>query len=234
MSFKIQLSDPHFPDLANLNFSDFLLPNLPLTNPVFNLSSDGLLIVTYDYTHDIEGANLTLSLNLSAFNSNLYWAVPPSTINSSGLTSTNNAPLTFYDQSTYEQQQIFAQIFKWAQIISYVVLTAGMLCDKVIGIELFGVWQTIFFSMGNIDKVQPLLYPILSLKTVNGINTFMSFQNTGLPERIRALELFGEFIGNCSYTVWLTPILLVLGQLSTLPEDLLRTTENLSKRLVRR
>ena len=66
MSFKIQLSDPYFPGLPNLNFSQLLVPNLPLINPVFTLSSDGLLEVTYDYTQNIEGANLTLSLDHSA------------------------------------------------------------------------------------------------------------------------------------------------------------------------
>ncbi len=91
------------------------------------------------------------------------------------------------------------------------MLITGFLCDKVIGVELFGVWQTLFFSLGNIDKVQPLLYPVLDLKTVNGINTFMSFDNAELPERVRALNLSREFVGNCSYTVWLAPIVLVLG-----------------------
>ena len=197
--------------MSNLNFSQLLVPNLPLINPVFTLSSDGLLEVTYDYTQNIEGANLTLSLNPSALNSSLYWAVPPSSINSTRITSPNNAPLTYYDQATYDKSQIFTQVFEWAEILSYVVLAAGLLCDKVIGVELFGVWQTVFFSLGNIDKVQPLLYPILDLKTVNGINTFMSFGNADLPERVRALNLSREFVGNCSYTVWLAPIVLVLG-----------------------
>ena len=69
--------------------------------------------MTYDYTQDIEGLNLTLTMSPSELNNNSFWAVPPSAIQCNELTSPNNAPLTFYNQTTYERQQIFTQIFKW-------------------------------------------------------------------------------------------------------------------------
>ena len=126
-------------------------------------------------------------LELSTINNSLYWDVLPSNINSTAITSQNNAPLTYYSDTIYQRQQVFAQVYKWAEVASYIVLLTGIFCDKVIGVELLGLWQTLFFTLATIDKVQPLLWPMLSLKTVNGINTFMESNNTELPERVRAI-----------------------------------------------
>lgn len=124
---------------------------------------------------------MKLEVNPAIVNSTLYWAVPPSNISLNDLSSPNNMPITFYDESTYYRQQQLAEVLKWAELVSYVLLLGGIFCDKVIGVELFGAWQTAFFSIANIDKLQPLLYPLAKLKTVNGINTFLSFGSAGLP-----------------------------------------------------
>jgi heme exporter protein D len=60
------------------------------------------------------------------------------------------------------------------------------------------------FIISNIDNLQSLLYPITTLKSVNGINSFLEFNTTKLPERIRVIHYSAEFLGNYSYIVWLT------------------------------
>ncbi len=55
-------------------------------------------------------------------------------------------------------------------IISYILLFVGLVCDKVIGVELFGVWQISFLALATVDLVQPLLSPLLDLKILNGYN----------------------------------------------------------------
>lgn len=62
--------------------------------------------------------------------------------------------------------------------IAYGVTAIGMACDKVIGVELFGVWQVAHLSLSNIDRVQPLLEPLMSLGLVNGINSQLDFNTT--------------------------------------------------------
>ena len=98
-----------------------------------------------------------------------------------------------------------------AEIVSYGVLLIGLICDKVIGIELFGVWQTVLFSLSTISKVPPVIVPLLDLRTVNGINSFMTGTTDQLPESIGSIAYFSEFLANCSYTVWLIGLDIIVG-----------------------
>lgn len=77
------------------------------------------------------------------------------------MTTNNNQPLTYYDPKTYNEVPKFRAALMAGQALSYAILAGGMFCDKIIGVELFGVWQVAFFSISNIDNVQPLLSPLL-------------------------------------------------------------------------
>jgi hypothetical protein len=105
-----------------------------------------------------------------------------------------------------------------------------MVCDKVIGTELLGLWQVIFFSTSKINKLQPLLFPITNFKFVNGINSFSKFNTTVLPETVRAIHYSAEFIGNCNYTVWLVSADVLIGLIVYLLAEIwLKYDNNLEK-----
>lgn len=149
-------------------------------------------------------------MNPAVYNGSRYWAVPTSLILRFNLTSPNNLPLTYYDNYTYGLQELFKQIYWYSEVVSYGVLLMGIVCDKVIGVELFLAWQTAYFAIASIDKIHPLLRPLAEMKTLNGINNFMQTPNDDLPERIQAISYSGEFLSNCSYTGWLPAADLIL------------------------
>lgn len=86
------------------------------------------------------------------------------------MTTGNNQPITYYAPETYTEVPKVRTALVAGEAISYAVLFGGMFCDKIIGIELFGVWQLAFFTISNIDYVQPLLSPLLEFKSLNGYN----------------------------------------------------------------
>jgi hypothetical protein len=109
-----------------------------------------------------------------------------------------------------------------------------MVCDKVIGMELLGLWQIVFFSMSNINMLQPLLFPITNLKFANGINSFSKFNTTVLPNRIQAIHYSAEFLGNCSYTVWLAVADVLIGLIVYLLGKVWLKYNNMLEKLGRR
>lgn len=80
-------------------------------------------------------------------------------------------PISHYDEATYEKQQFYDKTYQAGVYSSYGTMALGLVCDKVNGIELFGMWQVAFLSLSNINKVQPLLEPLMKLPIVNGINS---------------------------------------------------------------
>jgi hypothetical protein len=109
-----------------------------------------------------------------------------------------------------------------------------MVCDKVIGVELLGLWQIVFLSMSNINKLQPLLFPITNLKFGNGINSFSNFNTTVLPERVQAIHYSAEFIENCNYTVWLAAADVLIGLIVYLLGKIWLKYNNMLEKLGRR
>ena len=105
-----------------------------------------------------------------ASNSQEFFATPKTSVLFPLTTTNDNLPITYYDESTYSDVQTYDKAFKGGVGSAFVVGAAAILCDKVAGIELFGAWQVAFFSLSNINKVQPLLSPLMNLKIVNGIN----------------------------------------------------------------
>jgi hypothetical protein len=54
------------------------------------------------------------------------------------------------------------------EIASFVTLFLAIIPGKIIGLELFGVLQLSYFSLGSIDSVNVLLSPLMNMKEVNG------------------------------------------------------------------
>lgn len=118
-------------------------------------------------------------------------------------TTEDNLPITYYNETTYESVEKYDKAFKGGVGSAYVVGAAAVICDKVAGVELFGAWQVAFFSLSNINKVQPLLSPLMNLKIVNGINSQISYGESDVPDRIHSIGYEAEFLSNMNYMLWL-------------------------------
>lgn len=88
-------------------------------------------------------------------------------------------------------------VYKGAVYASYAVLFLGIACDKVIGVELFGVLQLAHLTTSDLNSVQPLLSPLMNMSIVNGFNLNLTSSTSLLPNRVREIGynqlLFGNF-----------------------------------------
>lgn len=189
------------PDLSTMDFSQIISSNQPLTNPRFVVNADGSIAITYDYNQTLDSNTIQLQLSPAAVSEN-YFAVPSSYIDFS-LESDDNLPLSYYNESVYEKEQEYDKAYKVGIALSYGVMAVGMFCDKVNGVELFGVWQIAFLSLSTINKVQPLLAPLMKLGIVNGFNSMVNFNTTTVPSRVSSLAYEAEFLHNVNYMLFL-------------------------------
>lgn len=175
------------------------------------LSPEGKLTVTFDYDQTYEGQPISFTITPAGGNQNLF-AIPPTNV-VFNLTEANNTPIAYYNETVYEQQKSFDKAYKGGIGASYGIMAIGMACDKVIGVELFGVWQVAYLSLSNIDRVQPLLEPMMSLGIVNGINSQLSFNTSEVPRRVSAIHYEAEFLSNVNYMLWLVLADAIVGAL---------------------
>lgn len=211
-SLTLNLSiGPMLPNLSTLNFSSILSTNLPLSNPRVIVNPDGTLSITYDYNTTIDGSSLQLTVNPASADQS-FFALPPSVIDIP-LNSDDNLPLTYYNESVYEKEQQYDKAYKAGVGIAYGVLGVGLLCDKVNGVELFGVWQVAFLSLSTINHVQPFLAPLMKLGIVNGINSMVDFNSSTVPVRVSAIDYTAEFLQNVNYMLILVLADVLIGAL---------------------
>ena len=115
----------------------------------------------------MQGLNGSMTLNMQ-WNSRFF--ATPSSIFRFTVDPTNNLPAVLFDNSTYESTKKMDLAYKVATYTAYSVLLFGMACDKVIGVELFGVLQLAHLVVSDMNAVQPLLSPLMNLSMVNGYN----------------------------------------------------------------
>ena len=81
-----------------------------------------------------------------------------------------------------------------------------MLPCKIIGLELFGVLQLAFISLGSLDNINLMQSPLKRLKATNGLNLDLGEDSTSrrllqsffTTERINAIDYRANFIRNCN------------------------------------
>jgi hypothetical protein len=86
------------------------------------------------------------------------------------MNPTNNLPAVYYNNTIYQNTKQISIAFQASAYISYAILGIGLICDKIVGVELFGVLQLAYLSMSNLKYVQPLLPPLMNMLLVNGYN----------------------------------------------------------------
>jgi hypothetical protein len=76
-------------------------------------------------------------------------------------------------------------VYQAAVYTSYGLFFLSVFCDKVIGVELFGVLQLAYLCVSDLNNVQPLLSPLMNMSIVNGFNPSIMDVHKDLPKRIR-------------------------------------------------
>lgn len=101
-------------------------------------------------------------------------------------------------------------MIKAVEYASYAALIVSALPAKIVGLELFGVLQLAFFSVGNMDNVNTLMAPMMGMKGVNGLNLDLDdkektqrekrrLQSSALtPNRVQSIGYASNFLRNCN------------------------------------
>lgn len=102
---------------------------------------------------------------------------------------------------------------------SYILLCFSIVCAKIVGIELFGVLQLAFLNLADNPTVNLYLSPLLSWKSINGLNlpTSKTLDNgikwlTGndqiVPRSVAAIGYSHSFLSNVNVM-----LLILVGEL---------------------
>lgn len=95
------------------------------------------------------------------------------------------------------QKIFYENSFKVLEIASYATLFLTMIPGKIIGLELFGVLQLAYFSLGSIDSVNVLLSPLMNMKELNGYSKpVLGSTSSSLPRRVREIKCYPSFLDN--------------------------------------
>ena len=73
------------------------------------------------------------------------------------LTSDNSVLLRYYSEDVCSKKNSVTAFVNSVKYLSYVVLIFSAVPAKIVGLELFGVLQLSFLTLGNIDHLNPLL-----------------------------------------------------------------------------
>lgn len=140
--------------------------------------------MTYDYGTNMHGVNGSFTFNPSYYGS--FFATPDTTFQVT-VDPTNNLPAIVYNSDTYQQADTMKKVYDAAVYTSYGLFALGLLCDKVIGVELFGVLQLAYLCVSDLNNVQPLLSPLMNMSIVNGYNPSVLSEHFGVPNRIKTI-----------------------------------------------
>ena len=68
----------------------------------------------------------------------------------------------------------------------------SLFINKIASLELFFLWQVSFFSLGVVDKVNPVFSGIFWIRKVNGYNWVEPSDNRFVNDRINAINYSGD------------------------------------------
>jgi hypothetical protein len=132
--------------------------------------STAILTYSYSLTETIEKDVVRFDFNPTtlyclsdAFN---FITVTITTI----VNSDNNAPAIYYPAASCNTQQQIETLVSAVEYSSFAALLLSALPCKIVGLELFGVLQLSFLSLGSMDNLNLMLTPLKDLKATNGLN----------------------------------------------------------------
>lgn len=99
-------------------------------------------------------------------------------------------------------------MLKVMQVFSYFILIISIISCKIVGLELFGVLQLSYFTLGSHDFINIYLSPLANFKTLNGLNILFISEDSSLPQSLEYMKVNSTFLNNCNIMM-----ILLLGEL---------------------
>ncbi len=122
-------------------------------------------------------------------------------------------PLLHYSESQCQNQKQIHDMFSAFVIVGYVALFVSVLTCKIVGLELFGVFQLAYFSLVEYDFLVLYLQPIGNIKGFNGFNIQFVEDHALLPESFAFIHFKGYFVNNFNVMFLLMVVVGVIGLL---------------------
>jgi hypothetical protein len=159
---------------------------------------------------------------------------------------TNNILAIYYEADVCKSTSSLKKIASFIEYGSYAAMLLSVLPCKIVGLELTGVIQLAFFSLGSIDHVNIMMSPMMGMKGINGYA--MSIGNdpsksrllqtqTLTPSRINSIGYQANFLRNCNVMLILVVTVIIVGfslyYLAYCLESCAKSFTKVSKRLIK-
>ena len=90
------------------------------------------------------------------------------------IITTNNIPAAYLESAACISKKTMEGLATTVEYASYGTMMVSMLPCKIVGLELMGVMQLAFLSIGNMDEVNTMLTPFMAMKGVQGLTLDLS------------------------------------------------------------
>ena len=173
---KVQILLDLFPsDLAIWDSVDFMSmvqvqTPVPITGYTVTRNADGTVSLTVEYAADIQGYDLTVSIDPTRAN---IPALSRAQLSSATfvVSPDDNEAAFFYDDSTYKTADIIAKASTGISVAAAAFTALALVSGKMIGVEMMAVVQISFFSLITLSQLNPCFAALASLRLINGYNS---------------------------------------------------------------
>ena len=131
---------------------------------------------------------------------------------------TNNMPAMYYDSVNCTTVSQLSTLVQAVEYSSFGVLLLSALPCKIVGLELFGVLQLSYISLGSLDNINLMQSPLKLLKATNGYSLDLGHDMTTArllqvftSERINAIDYRANFIRNCNVMLILVVVVMLVS-----------------------
>jgi cysteine-rich repeat protein len=122
-------------------------------------------------------------------------------------------PPVHYTESECQSAEQIGSLLEVMQVFSYFTLIVSVLSCKIVGLELFGVLQLAYFTLGSHDFANIYLAPLAKFKTFNGLNLMFLEEpsSENLPLSLSSISVHSNFLNNCNIMLILLVVELFIG-----------------------
>ena len=205
LTFQFQIY-PYYDYYSAANYNSLISNyNLTaLTKLSYSVAGDTLTYI-FSFNTTVQGLVVNFTFDPSTLGIPQTGSYPTTNI-SFTIKPTNNILAIHYDNNVCDSKKAMQKVTDAIEYASYATLLLSALPCKIVGLELFGVIQLTFLSLGSMDNVNILMSPMMGMKGVNGFSFNLGddqkqkrmLQSTLTPDRINSIGYRANFLRNCN------------------------------------
>lgn len=184
------------------------------------------------YKQSIQDINASITVNPPTDMDNTF---DMKTSSATFVVNPDNTEAYVYESSQYTAAGVTRVIVIACVGVGLAVLVIGLGFWKMIGVETMNVLQMMFFCMGMMSSLQPMMGPVTELyNTVNGYNglfrdrpTLYNFDEPELPKMLIQMHIGARFLENCNIMIAGELLVIFIGLLFFLMSRIYDTSSNL-------